>query len=158
MQRALLYFLTIVSLSSCYSYKLFPKEYRDFAPPKETRTAYVVNKELKREYKILEASKLFQLTNDSSDLHAIKVTLYPIKQRFVCGQPILAYVVFLGQLPVYFPDQYQYTFDEKIEGLITRRHFELQVTKRYWFWDMFTFDKNFKAKAGQALLANYHQR
>jgi hypothetical protein len=31
------------------------------------------------------------------------------------------------------------------------------VAERVWFWDMFTFQKNFKKFAGKALAGNYYE-
>jgi hypothetical protein len=60
--------IAIVSIfSSCYSYKIFPKEYRHFNYEGEKKTAYIINPELTRETHILKKSGIFKLTEDSSD-------------------------------------------------------------------------------------------
>ncbi|MCW3113192.1 MAG: hypothetical protein JWR18_1588 [Segetibacter sp.] len=62
---------------------------------------------------------------------------------------------FTRECPVYFPDSYQYRFQEINKSDTTVRQFELRVAQRIWFCDMFLFDKNFKQKAGKALAADY---
>jgi hypothetical protein len=61
----------------------------------------------------------------------------------------------LGQLPVLLPDRYKYTFQEIYPADSQFKSFELHVATRYWFWDLFSFAKDFDGKAGQALSAQY---
>src|SRR5688500_2728706 len=51
--------LSITVFSSCYSYKVFPKEYRKFEYTGERKSAFVLNPELKKEYAILSHSGIF---------------------------------------------------------------------------------------------------
>jgi hypothetical protein len=148
----------MVLFTSCYSYKIYPKEFRSFEYSGEKKIAFITNPELKAEYNILKKSKVYIIANDSLDVRCVKIRLHPIKRSLVCGQPIIASLFTLGQLPVYFPDKYQYQFDEIDHGKITSMNFELHVAQRFWFWDMFTFDKNFNKKAGKALLACYYKK
>ena len=155
--KKILLIVTPVMLSSCYSYHLFPREYRDFEYNGEKKTAFVVNPELKKEYKILKASGIFILTSDSLDQNCLKIKLNPVRRNFVCGQPIIASAFTLGQFPVYFPDIYLYGFEELNNNGTISRDFKLEVSQRVWFWDMFAFNKKFKQKAGKALLCNYYK-
>jgi hypothetical protein len=141
--------------SSCYTYRIYPKEHRNYVYTGERKKAYVQNPELK-EFQTFQAANIFQLTSDSTDATAVQIKLYPVGRSFVCGQAILASLITLGQLPVVFPDRYFFSFDEIQSGTITHHRFKLQVATRYWFWDMFAFRKRFKQKVGQSLLANYH--
>ena len=61
----------------------------------------------------------------------------------------------VGQLPVYLKDRYTYRFDEKENGKVTERRLELRIAQRVWFWDLFTFGKNFEKKSGKAVLGEY---
>ena len=146
-------FLPVV-FSGCYAYKIFPKNYRDIKTPAATETAYVVNPELKKEMKIFQYAGLYNITDDSS-CH-LKIRLHKIERGFTCGNGLIAWAIFLGQLPVYMPDRYKYSFEELRSDESRQLSFELQVAQRYWFWDMFTFQKNFSKQAGKALSGNYH--
>jgi len=148
--------LPVLLLSSCYSYRIFPAAYRNYAYTGIKKKAYVINPELSKELKILEKGRVFELTPDSLDKSALQIRLNPLKHNLACGQPVLVSLVTLGQLPVLLPDRYQYSFDE-INGRDTiQRKYELKIASRYWFWDMFAFNKKFQQKAGQTLLAEYY--
>jgi hypothetical protein len=150
--------IVIMSLfSSCYSYKVYPKEYRDFSYEGEREKVYVLNPGLSKELQILKRSGIFNIISDTIDNTVVKIQLYPLKGSFACGQPIIASLFTLGQVPVLFPDRYQYEFDEVRNSGTVRRSYELKIAKRYWFWDMFLVKKNFHKKAGQTLLAGYYK-
>lgn len=143
---------------SCYSYKVYPKEYRKLENTAVQKTAFVINESdsIKKELKILKSSDLFVITNDSTKAD-VKIKLYPIRKSWVCGQGMIVSMLTLGQLPVHFPDRYYYQFDE-IEGkFVVKRKIELRIAQRVWFWDMFTFGRNFEKKAGKSLLGEYNQ-
>jgi hypothetical protein len=149
--------LLLTLLSSCYSYKIFPKEHQTFTYTGEKEKAFVLNPELSKEFQIFKKAGIFDITNDSLDNSAIRIRLYPIRRDYpVCGQPIIGWAITLGQLPVLFPDRYQFSFDEIHQADTIHQEFELKIARRYWFWDMFTFKKKFKQKAGQTLLASYY--
>ena len=149
-------FYSTFLLSSCFSYKIFPKEYRSFTYAGEKKNAFIINPELKKEFEILKRSGVFNIVSDSSSESVVKIKLYPLQKNFACGEPIIASWITLGQMPVYLPDRYQYRFDEVEPAITVQRHYELKLAMRYWFWDMFAFKKNFKKKAGQTLLAEYY--
>jgi hypothetical protein len=137
---------------------VYPKEYRKLENTAVKKTAFIINESdsIKKELKILKSSDLFTIVNDSTKAD-IKIKLYPIQKGWVCGQGMIASMVTLGQLPVYFPDRYYYQFDE-IEGkFVIKRKIELKIAQRVWFWDMFAFRKNFEKKAGKLLLGEYIQ-
>lgn len=156
MIRFIIILFVSAGFTSCFSYKIFPKEYRDFTYNGERQTAFITNPELKKEKEILTQSGIFILTDDSLDNHSVKIKLHRLKRDFTCGQPILASAITLGQFPVYFPDRYQYQFDEIHSSDTTTKKFELLIAQRTWFWDMFVIHKRLKQKAGKALLANYY--
>lgn len=156
MKQILAAILPLILLSSCYSYKIYPAEYRKFENKQSKRIVVVENPELKKEYRILKKSGIFEIRDDAPPGKATRIKLYPLQKGLACGQPILASAFTLGQLPVYLPDRYQFKFEEINQTDTTSRQFELRVAKRVWFWDMFTFDKNFEKKSAQALLASYY--
>ncbi len=157
----LLIFVLLIShlFGSCYTYKVYPKEYSKLKNTAIQKTAFIINEtdSIKKELKILKASDLFVITNDSTKAD-VKIKLYPIQKSWVCGQPMVISMLTLGQLPIYFPDRYYYSFDE-IEGdSVIKRRIELKIAQRVWFWDMFAFRKNFEKKAGKSLLGEYNQK
>ena len=149
---------TSILLSSCYTYKIFPEEYKNVTYSGARQVAYILNPELRKEYKILQSSKIFELTYDSSDKSAIKIKLLPIKKGSACGQPLTASLLTLGQVPIYLPDTYEYTFDELKETETIGHRFEMRIATRIWFWDMFLLKKNFEQKAGQVLSVKYYSQ
>lgn len=151
-------FLTLLAIlfSSCYSYKIFPEEYRSFSYNGEKKKAFVLNPGLSKEFRILQKAGIFQLTTDSLDTSVTRIKLYSLEKHFACGEPVLLSWFTLGQVPVFFPDRYDYTFDEIQRTDTIQKAFELRVAMRYWFWDIFRFHKKFQQKAGQTLLANYY--
>jgi hypothetical protein len=150
----ILLLLSLVSLSACYSYRIYPNEYQSFAPTEKPKKAYVLNNDLIKEYKILEYSKIYEMTNDSTI--ALKIRLYPIRRNPLCGEPIIASWITLGQIPVSFPDTYRFRFEEIVNEKIKFNQFDLKISKRVWFWDFLVFGKKFEQKAGKLLSTNYH--
>lgn len=146
--------LLAILCSSCYSYKVYPKEYRKLENDNPKRSAYVMNDTLKKELEILRSSDLFEIITDSTKAD-LNVKLYPIEQSFVCGQPFVITMLTVGQLPVTLPDRYLYKFDEIENGNITERKLDLKIAQRVWFWDVFAFNKKFEKKAGKAVLGEY---
>ena len=149
-------FLTTL-LSSCYSYKIFPKEHRTFRYTGERKKAVILNPELVKEFEIFQRTGIFEITNDSLDDSAVKIRLRPMQKSFVCGQAGVVFLGSLGHLPVLLPDRYLYSFEEIENAATVQRQFELKIATRYWFWDLFAFRKGFTKKAGQTLLAEYYR-
>lgn len=156
MKKPLLIILSLLSflLSSCYTYKVYPLEYRKPDPQPAGPRVYIINDTLPKEREILTHSNLFTVVPDSAGAD-ILIKLYPLDRAIVCGQAMTASMITLGQLPVLFPDRYNYIFDEIKQGMVTTRKLELKVAQRVWFWDMFVFKKRFEEKAGLALLGEY---
>lgn len=146
----------LILFSSCYSYKINPKELRNYTYSGKKQKVYVLNPELKKEYKILEDSTIFEITSDSADKTMLNIKLHPFKKRLACGQLIMGSLITLGQVPVLLPDRYEYFFDEINNNITTTRTIEMQIAQRCWFWDMFVFNKKFNQKAGQVLSAKYN--
>jgi len=142
-------------LTGCYAYRVFPENYRELALPSAKQTVYIINPELKKEMGILAASGIYTISNDSTN--SIKIKLCPLKHDLACGQPVMGTLITLGQIPSYLPDKYEFKYEEQQDGKTTSFQYELKVAERVWFWDMFTFQKNFKKFAGKALAGNYYE-
>lgn len=154
----LLSYIVIMSLfSSCYTYKVFPKEYRKLVNSEPKQVAYITNEadSLKKEINILQSSDIYSFTKDSTAAE-IKIKVYPIiNGKWPCGQGTILTMITIGQIPIRFPDSYFFSFDEIKNNITIKRKYNLKVAQRIWFWDMFVFNKNFNKKAGKALLGEY---
>ena len=154
----ILFCIAIMSLfSSCYTYKVFPKEYRKLVNNEPKKVAFISNPtdSLKKEISILQSSDLFIFSKDSTAAE-IKIKVYPIKEgRRSCGQGTILTMITIGQVPIRFSDIYTFSFDEIKKDVSVKRKYDLKVSQRIWFWDMFVFNKNFNKKAGKALLGEY---
>lgn len=143
-------------ISSCYTYHIASKETKTFKKVETKQIAYITNPELKKEYQVLQAAQIFELTNDSLNPQVIRITLSSLQKKLTCGNPFAASIITLGQVPVYLPDHYIFCFTEQKDNQIIQHSFPLQIQTRYWFWDMFAFKKRFAQKVGQTLSANYY--
>lgn len=154
--RLALPIILISLLSSCYTYKVYPKAYRSLDMPSHPIKVYVENPSLKKEYKILRTSGLFEFT----DLNNANITIHldSLERFYVCGQPLIVSAMTLGQLPIHMPDRYIFRFEERKGNQVIEHTLELQVAKRIWYWDLFNPDKSFDSKAGTALLGAYHSK
>jgi hypothetical protein len=145
--------ISAICCCSCYSYRI-PKEYRKLENHNSKRSAYVTNKSLKKEFRILANSQLFTIVDDSVNAD-LKIRLYPIKRHTGCGQAGVISMLTIGQMPVVYQDFYSYHFDEIEKEKITERKLGFGITQRVWFWDMFSFNKRFEEKAGKVVLGTY---
>src|SRR5215475_4495046 len=82
--RPILILFVCAIFTSCYSYKIFPGQYRGFTYSGEKRTAYIVNPELKKEHEILKQSGIFEFTDDRSNNATIRIRLHPLKKHWAC--------------------------------------------------------------------------
>ena len=151
--RIIILIVILISYSSCYTYKVFPKAFRDQSAPRGVVKAHVLNPDLKKEFQILKLSGLFELT--SLPNAEVTISLDTLQRSLVCGQPLVASMVSLGQIPVYLPDRYIFRFQEHKNDQTIAHGLELQVAKRIWFWDLFNTKKQFTPKAAIALRGAY---
>lgn len=154
LSRLLILVVLSILCSACYSYRVYPKEYRKLYSEQPRRSVYVQNDSLSQELSIIIASNLFDIITDSTEAD-LTLKLYPIQQSFVCGQPLTFSMITLGQIPIILPDRYIFRFDEIDNKVVTERVLELKIAQRVWFWDMFIFNKNFEQNAVKALLGEY---
>ncbi len=142
--------LIVTSLTSCHSYRIFPKEYRKTPLKQPTTTVYVINAELSKEFNIFKYSNIYNISNDSTTLTKIK--LYPLDTvRRACGQGFVLSVFTLGQFPVGYPDVYSFQYAEISPQATTIKKLTIEIMQRLWFWDIFSKHKNFAKEAGRAL-------
>lgn len=163
-QHLILLGLIAVLTNSCYTYKVFPKEFRKLENSTNKYNAYVVNDFLHKEFKIIVSSNIFNITTDSSKAD-LKIKLYPMEEinavdnytifGWNAGGDLSFGLITLGQLPIFYDETLLFQYDEIKQDIIIKRNFELKITRRIWFWDMFDFNKRFEEKAGKALLGSY---
>ena len=58
-------------------------------------------------------------------------------------------LITLGQVPIFVPDRYQYSFEEIAKNMDMPRSFEMDIATHVWFWDMFVINKKFDQKTGR---------
>jgi hypothetical protein len=145
-----------VLLTSCYSYRINNKEYRDYKYHGERSYAYVTNPQMKKEYRILKKSGIFILTTDSLQPNCVKVNLQPLGHGFSCGMGIIPFIFTLGVLPGGVDNSCTYKFTVT-KDTVTRNHaYFLNIDKRFWWPDLVSFRKNYAKAAGKVLRGNYY--
>lgn len=147
--------LIAVLNSNCYTYKVFPKEFRKIENKEIQRKVYIVNNILEEELEILKSSELFEIVEDSLDADLI-IKLYQIKKIETSYNRSSAAISLLTlyQIPYFNHHAYEFKFDEIKNNKITKKEFELNVATRVWFWDMFTY-KGYSKEMGKSLLGKY---
>lgn len=141
-------------LTGCTSYVVFPKHIRGMTVPENPPEAYIINPELEREYKILEISGLFSISDNRSV--EISITLEPMKTDiWPCGNPRLYSAMLLGIIPAYLPDKYYYNFIEERPDTVIHHQFELKVAERFSLWDIFLINPGKDRRLGEALRGEY---
>ena len=118
----ILLIFSVLFLIGCFpSYSVLPKEYKSVKQIQKREKAFVINKDLKSEFKILENSKIYEIVDDStkSDL---KIRLNPIKDvtSWRCGNMMSGSMITLGLLPYFENQKYVFNYDE-IENRIDFR-------------------------------------
>lgn len=154
----IIFFISTLLLSSCYSYRVQPKEFRKLENTRLEQKAYIVNSDLEKEVEILKASELFKIVEDSLNAD-LNIKLYPIKKYRLGGDGTICSITMftLMQLPCYNFSYYKFKFDEINKNSVKENDIELHIYKRIWFWDFFSFNKRFEKKAGKALLGMYYK-
>ncbi|MBN9336286.1 MAG: hypothetical protein J0I88_00315 [Chryseobacterium sp.] len=146
--------ITLLFVSCVPSYRISHKIYKEAKPSTNKAKAFVINKELKKEYKILEKSQIYELVEDDS--YQVKIKLDSMKTTLVCGNGMAGSMLTFGLLPSSLPDEYYYGFQE-IGDENKKFEFNLQVIQSLWLFNMF-YPKGFSKQAGKALLASYQER
>ena len=110
----ILLIFSVLFLIGCFpSYSVLPKEYKSVKQIQKREKAFVINKDLKSEFKILENSKIYEIVDDStkSDL---KIRLNPIKDvtSWRCGNMMSGSMITLGLLPSFDYQKYIFNYDK----------------------------------------------
>ena len=152
----ILLIFSVLFLIGCFpSYSVLPKEYKSVKQLQKREKAFVINKDLKSEFKILENSKIYEIVDDStkSDL---KIRLNPIKDvtSWRCGNMMSGSMITLGLLPYFENQKYVFNYDEVENKNVKNKNDTIEVRQSLWLFN-FLYSKSFKKQAGKALLGNY---
>ena len=152
----ILLIFSVLFLIGCFpSYSVLPKEYKSVKQIQKREKAFVINKDLKSEFKILENSKIYEIVDDStkSDL---KIRLNPLKNitGWHCGNMMSGSMITLGLLPYFENQKYVFNYDEIENKNVKNKIDTIEVRQSLWLFN-FLYLKSFKKQAGKALLGNY---
>ena len=147
---------SVLFLIGCFpSYSVLPKEYKSVKQIQKREKAFVINKDLKSEFKILENSKIYKIVDDStkSDL---KIRLNPIKDvtSWRCGNMMSGSMITLGLLPSFDYQKYIFNYDKIKNNEIINKSDTIEIRQSLWLFN-FLYPKSFKKQAGKGLLGNY---
>ena len=151
----ILLIFSVLFLIGCFpSYSVLPKEYKSVKQLQKREKAFVINKDLKSEFKILENSKLYEIVDDStkSDL---KIRLNPLKNItcWRCGNMMSGSMITLGLLPYFENQKYVFNYDEVENKNVKNKNDTIEVRQSLWLFN-FLYSKSYKKQAGKALLEN----
>jgi hypothetical protein len=152
----ILLIFSVLFLIGCFpSYSVLPKEYKSVKQLQKREKAFVINKDLKSEFKILENSKIYKIVDDStkSDL---KIRLNPIKDvtSWRCGNMMSGSMITLGLLPSFDYQKYIFNYDKIKNNEIINKSDTIEIRQSLWLFN-FLYPKSFKKQAGKGLLGNY---
>ena len=152
----ILLIFSVLFLIGCFpSYSVLPKEYKSVKQIQKREKAFVINKDLKSEFKILENSKIYEIVDDStkSDL---KIRLNPIKDvtSWRCGNMMSGSMITLGLLPSFDYQKYIFNYDKIKNNEIINKSDTIEIRQSLLLFN-FLYPKSFKKQAGKALLGNY---
>jgi hypothetical protein len=94
---------------------------------------YVTNPELRREYEILKASGVYELSNQPAG--AAQLTLHPLCQYGRCGNPLMLSFLTLGILPGTIDGAYVFEYDLEADGVVERYTRHLPLFERFSVWE-----------------------
>ncbi len=77
---------------------------------------YVTNPEMNREYEILKASGIYQLSSQTNG--ARHLTLRPIQQYGRCGNPLMLTIITFGIVPGVLPAARTFEYDLDTDGVV----------------------------------------
>lgn len=150
------FFLFSISLSSCFpSYNANNKEYRRIKPDFQKQKAFVINKELEREFTILKQSDIYEIVDDSTDVAKIKLYELVPDERFQCGNLMAGNMLTLGLLPSVYRTKDTFSYDVSDNDTIKNYQFKLEVNQSLWLFNIFRLGKTYNKQAGKALLGSY---
>ena len=152
----ILLIFSVLFLIGCFpSYSVLPKEYKSVKQIQKREKAFVINKDLKSEFKILENSKIYEIVDDStkSDL---KIRLNPIKDvtSWRCGNMMSGSMITLGLLPSFDYQKYIFNYDKIKNNEIINKSDTIEIRQSLLLFN-FLYPKSFKKQAGKGLLGNY---
>ena len=152
----ILLIFSVLFLIGCFpSYSVLPKEYKSVKQIQKREKAFVINKDLKSEFKILENSKIYEIV-DASTKSDLKIRLNPLKNitGWRCGNMMTGSMITLGLLPSFDYQKYIFNYDKIKNNEIINKSDTIEIRQSLWLFN-FLYPKSFKKQAGKGLLGNY---
>lgn len=100
-----------------------------------TRPVFVTNPELQREYEVLKASGIYQLSSNPSS--PLRLTLHPIRQYGRCGNPLMLTGLTLGIVPGVVSATHAFQYDLESDGKVQELNHRLALYERVSLWEHF---------------------
>lgn len=150
-----------VFVSSCYSYRPhIEKSKKKISTQSLTSNSrhplkvFILNpSEFPTEYKISRKANIYSITNDSTSIVKVRLKkMYLTSWMFCLTGPVAVMIGTLGQVPVRLPEGYSFALEEIDNGESRCIEYHLQIDKRIWFWDTFSWRKSKNKELARALL------
>ncbi len=98
-----------------------------------TRTVFITNPELEREYEILRASGIYRFSTERDGARLL--TLHPIRQYGRCGNPLMLTGLTLGIVPGVLPAARGFEYDLETDGVTETCEHHLPLYERFSVWE-----------------------
>jgi hypothetical protein len=120
------------------------------------QAVFVTNPEKSPEHEILEASGIYNLTNQPDG--ARKLTLLPIRSYFRCGNAIMLTIITLGIVPGIQPGTRAFEYDLETAGTVERYSHDIPTYYRVSIWEWFVSRDNKKVLAEALAWSTCHEQ
>ncbi len=105
-----------------------------------TQPVYVTNPEQRREFEILKAAGIYQISEEPTN--ARRLTLYPVNRCFRCANPLMLTFLTFGIVPAVLPSPYFFQYEIEIdEGRSKKLIHHLPLYERVSIWEWFVIDR-----------------
>lgn len=150
-------------ISSCYSYRAHIEKSKESISPQSLvlnssapLQVFIINpEEYPTEYEILRKANIYSLTSDSTSKVKVRLKkMYLSSWMFCMTGPATVMIGTLGQVPVRLPEGYSFALEETENGESRCIEYQLQIDKRIWFWDTFSWRKSKKKALARAIQQN----
>ena len=140
MRRKILITIAILLIPTCFytlkstetnTYYLGPR----IAASADRPTVYVEGRDLQNEYRVIEASGLFEFSDDPAT--PIHLTLHKDRPDELCGLPLLSMIFSFGLVPLKVPRRGELDLSLTEGGVTTKRTYTYDCERRTSFWESF---------------------
>ena len=150
-------------ISSCYSYRAHVQKSQErisshtlSSNKNDLPQVFVINpSEFPTEYEILRKANLYSITSDSTSRLKVRLKKMHLSSWGGCMTgPATMVIGTLGQVPVRIPEGYSFALEEIQNGESRCMEYHLQIDKRIWFWDTFSWRKSKNRELAKVLQSN----